>query len=147
MFDNESYLQIFYSMKASFTLFSFLFVFLLISSCGGNQQVDYSEVIVGEWRLKNAGELQRYLPAERGYLLKNAAIVFHEDGTVEAQLMKSQNQEWFTQKGTWEIAEDGTTITIDADGVAFDDELPISFPNERAFYLTSNQLIYHFVKL
>lgn len=135
-------------MKATLTLIFTLFLLLFITSCGNKQQIDYSEVLVGEWRLKNAGELQRYLKGKRNYLLKNAAMVFKDDGTVETQLMLTSNQEWSKQMGTWEVAEDGTSLSLTSDNGPFDEnDLKIEFPNERVFYLTSNKLIYHFVKL
>jgi hypothetical protein len=135
-------------MKATLTLVFTLFLLLFMTSCGNNQKIDYNEVLVGEWRLKNAGELQRYLKGKRNYLLKNAAMIFKEDGIVETQLMLTSNQEWSKQTGTWEVAEDGTSLSLTSDNGPFDENnLKIEFPNERVFYLTSNKLIYHFVKL
>lgn len=137
-------------MQQTFKILIFAFTAFLFTSCG-EKTIDYSDWIVGDWVLKNAGELQRYLPPEtkvkRTFLLKNATISFKSNGTVNTKLMKLDKKNWIEQTGTWEMPERGGAVSIKSDKGPFDDKLEIEFPDERTFYLKSNQLVYHFVKL
>lgn len=134
-------------MKHSILFLLLTSILLFFVACGNDGLPDYREEIVGEWRLKNAGELQRYLKGDRDYLLKNASITFKDDGTVDTQIMLSDNQKWFNQTGTWEMPKEGKLLTLKSDSGPFDDELKIDFTDERTFYLTSNGLAYQFIKL
>ena len=134
-------------MKITFKILLFAFTLLFFTSCGGDKSIDYTEWVVGSWELKNAGELQRFLPSQNSYLLKNATISFAEDGTISAKLMKLDKRSWIEYDGTWEMPEKGEKINIKSNDGPFNDKLEIEFPDERTFFIKSNQLIYHFVKL
>ena len=127
-----------------------LLVAFVITSCGNNDEdIDYRSWIVGEWGLKNSGELERYLKnkTERPYLFKNATILFAADGSIETKLMKLDKKSWITHTGRWEMPKRGKLLSIKSDTGPLRDQLKIDFPDERTFYIRSNGLLYHFVKL
>jgi hypothetical protein len=122
-------------------------VAILLTSCGGEKTTDYTVWLEGDWALKNAGELERILPDRRSYLLVGAQISFAGDGTLTSTMMQLDKKTEIKQTGTWEMPTTGEKITIKSNNGPFDDELKIDFPDERTFFIRSNQLFYHFVKL
>lgn len=129
-------------------LIGMLFSFMLgLSSCNNNQETDYSEKILGEWQLKNTGDLEMHYK-ERPFLLKDATMKFNDDGSIETRMLSSRDKKtWITQTGTWTMPVNGELLSIKANNSPFDDNLEIAFTDERTFYLLSNELEYQFVKL
>ena len=124
----------------------FLVCAFLFIGCGGEDTVDYSEKIIGEWQLKNTGDLQ-IAYTERPFKLKDATMVFNADGTIETRLLSTRNSNtWLTQSGVWEMPINGEIITVKSDDTPFDEPLSIYFSNEQTFEIEHNGLIYVFVK-
>ncbi|MFT5647379.1 MAG: hypothetical protein ACI976_002069, partial [Aureispira sp.] len=72
---------------------------LLFFSCGGdNELTNYKEKLVGEWELKNVGDLQMFY-TERPFLLKNATMLFSSNGTLQTKMQSSSNSK------TWIVEE------------------------------------------
>ena len=134
-------------MKLLFKISLVVFIAGFISSCGNSLAINYRESIVGEWQLKNAGELQRYFRDEKEFVLKNATMVFNNNGTMETRLLKSDKKSWIRQSGEWDMPKEGGLIWIKADKGPLDEKLLIEFADERTFYITSNDLIFQFVKM
>jgi len=128
---------------------------LLFSSCGGDSELtNYKEKLIGEWELKNVGDLQMFY-INRPFLLKNATMTFNSNGTLQTKMQSSSNAKtWIAEEATWSVTQSsnqtlntvGETLTIDSDTGPFDDKIAILFTDERTFYLTLNDLEYQFVK-
>ncbi len=135
-------------MRLTFKLLIFTFLALSFSACSGDDVIDYRETIVGTWELKNTGELQRYLDDDdRPFILNNATMIFDDDGNLTTRLKRLNRKSWIEEKATWEMPAEGEIITIKSEKGPFDDKLEIDFPDERTFYIKSNRLLYHFIKL
>ncbi|MBL4650498.1 MAG: hypothetical protein JKY03_12270 [Aureispira sp.] len=128
---------------------------LLFFSCGGdNELTNYKEKLIGEWELKNVGDLQMFY-IDRPFLLKNATMLFNSNGTLQTKMQSSSNSKtWIVEEATWSVSQSsiktlnkiGETLTIDSDTGPFDDNVSIEFTDERTFYLMLNNLEYQFVK-
>lgn len=131
-----------------FIKFSFLILCAtLFTACGGEETVNYREKIIGEWELKNEGDLQVFFK-NKPFILKKASMLFNEDGTIETKALSSRDKKtWLVQTGTWDMPESGGTLTIKSDDTPFHDGMLIEFTDERTFYITLNELEYQFVKL
>jgi hypothetical protein len=129
---------------------------LLFFSCGNDLELTtYKEKLIGEWELKNVGELQMFYQ-DRPFLLKNATMLFNSNGTLQTKMQSSSNSKTLiVEEATWAVTQSnikklnnmGETLTIDSDTGPFDDNISIKFTDERTFYLVLNDLRYHFVKL
>jgi len=125
-----------------------LILSFLVSACGSDDQsINYRISIVGEWQLKNAGDLQRYFRGQKDFVLKDATMIFKDNGSLTTRLQSSDKKSWIVNEGKWKMPEEAGYITIEATDGPFDDHLPIEFADERTFYITSNDLIFHFVKM
>lgn len=136
-----------------FTLF--LTTSLLFSSCGNDLELtNYKEKLVGEWELKNVGDLQMFYQ-DRPFLLKNATMMFNSNGTLQTKMLSSSNSKtWIVEEATWSVTQSSRKtlnqreiLTIDSDMGPFDDKIAIEFTDERTFYLMLNDLEYQFVKI
>jgi len=109
----------FLTFKSS-SLLHILFAFCCIlqfSSCGQDDTIDYRERLIGEWELKNVGELQTFF-RNRPFMLKSATM-----RTGEYLTIKSDNSPF-----------------NDVLDIYFTDA------NERMFSIILNELEYQFVK-
>jgi len=132
------------------------FITLLFFSCGNDLELtNYKEKLVGEWELKNVGDLQMFYQ-DRPFLLKNATMLFNSNGTLQTKMLSSSNSKtWIVEEATWSVTQSsrktlnkvGEILTIDSDTGPFDDNISIEFTDERTFYLILNDLEYQFVKL
>lgn len=140
-------------------LYIYLFlviISLFLSSCGNdNDLTNYKEKLIGEWELKNVGDLQIFYQ-DRPFLLKNAKMTFRSNGTLETQMQSNNNSKtWIVEEATWSVTQSslktlskiGETLTIKSDTGPFDDNISIEFTDERTFYLLLNDLEYQFVKI
>mgnify|MGYP000067766256 CR=1 FL=1 len=127
---------------------------LLFFSCGDNELTKYKEKIIGEWELKNVGDLQMFYQ-DRPFSLKNATMLFNSNGTLQTRMQSSSNSKtWIVEEATWSVTQSsiktlnkvGETLSIDSDTGPFDDNISIEFTDERTFYLMLNNLEYQFVK-
>ncbi len=119
-----------------------------LSSCNRVQEIDYRECLEGEWRLKNAGDLQRYFMDSKTFVLKDATLKFNSDGTIATKLKKADGSDWLpTESGTWDMPKEAGSILIKSDKGPFNDRLTIEFGDERTFYITSNDIVFHFIKI
>lgn len=135
------------SSKTFLQLFLFTLCCTLFAACGGEDTVNYREKIIGEWELKNEGELQAHFK-NKAFVLKKATMKFDENGVLETKMLSSRDKKtWLVQTGTWDMPEAGGTLTIKADDTPFFDGVVIEFTDERTFYITLNELVYQFVKL
>ena len=129
---------------------------LLFFSCGNDLELtNYKEKLIGEWELKNVGDLQMFYQ-DRPFLLKNATMLFNSNGTLQTQMQSSSNSKTLiveeatgkvTQSSIKKLNNIGETLTIDSDMGPFDDNIAIEFTDERTFYLVLNDLRYQFVKI
>jgi|VirMetMinimDraft_7_1064189.scaffolds.fasta_scaffold114416_1 hypothetical protein len=130
---------------------------LLFFSCGNDLELtNYQEKLIGEWELKNVGELQM-LYQDRPFLLKNATMLFNSNGTLQTKMQSSSNSKtMIVEEATWSVTQSsirktvnkvGETLTIDSDTGPFNDRISIEFTNERTFFLILNDLTYQFVKI
>lgn len=127
----------------------------LFSSCGGDSELtNYKEKLIGEWELKNVGDLQMFYQ-DRPFSLKNASMLFNSNGTLQTRMQSSSNSKtWIVEEATWSVTQSsiktssrtGETLTIDSDTGPFDDNISIEFTDERTFYIMLNDLEYQFVK-
>lgn len=132
------------------------FITLLFFSCGNDLELtNYKEKLVGEWELKNVGDLQMFYQ-DRPFLLKNATMLFNSNGTLQTKMLSSSNSKtWIVEEATWSVTQSsrktlnkvGEILTIDSDTGPFDDNISIEFTDERTFNLILNDLKYQFVKL
>jgi hypothetical protein len=136
-----------------FTLF--VTTSLLFSSCGNDLELtNYKEKLIGEWELKNVGDLQMFYQ-NRPFLLKNATMLFNSNGTLQTKMLSSSNSKtWIVEEATWSVTQSSRKtlnqreiLTIDSDMGPFDDNIAIEFTDERTFYLMLNDLEYQFVKI
>lgn len=149
-------------MYASLSWMSFLrsvvllFVLCGLSSCGGDAEMtNYHEMLLGNWQLNNAGDLQPYFN-NSPFILKDAQMSFLEDGVLETRLLSSRdNKTWITETGTWSVSQSAQidrlvtneSLHLTATNGPFDDEIYIAFEDERTFYIRLNELEYQFVKI
>jgi hypothetical protein len=129
------------------TLFAFCCI-LQFSSCGQDDTINYRDRLIGEWELKNVGELQAFF-RNKPFMLKNATMRFDNNGTIETQMLSSRDKKtWITQTGTWSMPRTGDYLTIKSDNSPFNDVLDIYFTdaNERMFSIMLNELEYQFAK-
>ena len=129
---------------------------LLFFSCGNDLELtNYKEKLIGEWELKNVGDLQMFYQ-DRPFLLKNATMLFNSNGTLQTQMQSSSNSKTLiveeatgkvTQSSIKKLNNIGETLTIDSDMGPLDDNIAIEFTDERTFYLVLNDLRYQFVKI
>ncbi|CAA6807929.1 MAG: Unknown protein [uncultured Aureispira sp.] len=141
--------------KLLFLITLFAVTSLLFPSCGGDSELtNYKEKLIGEWELKNVGDLQMFY-INRPFLLKNATMTFQSNGTLQTKMQSSSNSKtWIAEEATWSVTQSsrkelnkiGETLTIDSDTGPFNDKIAIEFIDERTFYLTLNDLEYQFVK-
>lgn len=123
-----------------------LFLAFVFVGCGGEETIDYSEKIVGEWQLKNTGDLQ-VAYKKRPFKLKDATMAFHSNGTIETRLLSTfDDQTWITQSGIWDMPINGKIVAIKSDDTPFDEPLSIYFRNEQTFEIEHNGFLYVFVK-
>jgi len=137
-----------------FTLFALASLFFF--SCSNDADLtNYKEKLIGEWELKNVGDLQIFYQ-NRPFLLKDANMVFNSDGTLQTKIQSSSNSNtWIVEEATWSVTQSsiktlnkiGETLTIDSEMGPFDDNIAIEFTDERTFYLILNDLEYQFVKI
>lgn len=133
--------------QSLYTIFILSLSFFLLTSCGGEDTINYREKIIGKWELKNEGDLQVYY-TDKPFVLKNASMEFFDNGTIETTLLSSRDKKTLlVQTGTWDMPIEGGTLTIKSDNSPFHDGLLIEFTDERTFYITLNDLEYQFVKL
>jgi hypothetical protein len=127
---------------------------LLFCSCGDNELTNYKEKLVGEWELKNVGDLQIFYQ-DKPFFLKNATMLFNSNGTLQTRMQSSENTKtWIVEEATWSVTQSsiktlnriGETLTIDSDVGPFNDNISIEFTDERTFYIMLNELEYKFVK-
>ncbi|WMX13914.1 MULTISPECIES: hypothetical protein [unclassified Aureispira] len=126
------------------------------SSCGNDLDLtNYKEKLIGEWELKNVGDLQMFYQ-NRPFLLKNASMTFNSNGTLQTKMQSSSNSTtWIVEEATWSVTQSsrkvlnnvGETLTIKSNTGPFDDNIAIEFTDERTFYLTLNDLEYQFIKI
>ncbi len=136
-----------YQLNKPFHFLLMLCCVALFSSCGGEDTINYREKIIGEWELKNVGDLEAKF-RNKPFLLKGASMVFDDDGTIKTSMMSSKDTKiWLTDTGTWSMPTTGEFLTIKADNSPFDDALIIEFTDERTFWITLNELQYQFVKI
>lgn len=115
-------------------------------SCGDGS-IDYREKIIGTWELKNVGDLQNFYHG-KSFLLKNASLIFDDNGTLETKIRSSKNANtWISEKGTWSMPKEGEVLSLKSDNGPFDDDLEIFFTDERTFHIILNDLEYIFIKL
>lgn len=128
---------------------------LFFSACGDNGMTNYHDLLLGTWQLNNAGDLQPYYN-DSPFILKNAQMVFSDDGTLETRLLSSRdNKTWITETGTWSVTQSpnreelvlNESLTIKADNSPFDDILYVQFEDARTLYIELNELGYRFVKI
>lgn len=129
---------------------------LLFSSCGSDVELtNYKEKLIGEWELKNVGDLQMFYQ-NRPFLLKNATMIFNSNGTLQTKTLSSSNSKtWIVEEATWSVTQSsrkllnqtGEILSINSDTGPFNDNIAIEFTDERTFYLTLNDLEYQFVKI
>jgi hypothetical protein len=118
----------------------------IIGSCG-DDSINYREKLIGEWELKNVGELQSFF-RNKAFSIKGATMKFEDSGLVETRMNSSSNiNTWIVQNGTWTMPTTGQVLTIKAEDGPFDDALEIEFLDERTFDLFLNGLRYQFVKM
>lgn len=138
-----------------FLFFALLLGTISLQSCGSDELTNYHDRLIGEWKLSNSGELQPFYN-DKPFILKSATITFNDDGTVETRIINSKDiKTWIVNKGTWSVTQSSTdnklvkneTLTIKSDTGPFDDEMYISFVDERTFFIAINELEYEFVKL
>ena len=127
---------------------------LLFFSCGDNELTNYKDKLIGEWELKNVGDLQIFYQ-EQPFSLKNATMLFNSNGTLETRMQSNSNSKtWIVEEATWSVTQSkintlnkvGEILSIDSDMGPFDDKIAIEFTDERTFYLILNDLEYQFVK-
>lgn len=127
----------------------------LFSSCGDSNLTNYKEKLIGEWELKNVGDLQTHYK-KRPFLLKNATLKFNSNGTLESRMLSNRDKKtWITETATWTVTQSSNnslaqiseTLSIKADKSPFKDDIYIEFTDERTFYISLNELLYQFVKL
>lgn len=134
-------------MKNKFFIYITFFLLLFSFNSCSDDSVDYREKIIGDWELKNIGELQSYY-AKNSFILKNAIISFSDDGKVRSQLTNKKNpKEKIINQGEWEMPKKGGLIRIISEDSPFNDFLKIDFSDERTFFLVLNGIEYQFVKI
>lgn len=123
-----------------------LFIAALFGACQ-DDSIDYREKIIGKWELKNVGDLQRHY-RNQSYVLKNACLIFEENGILQTKLISSTNANtWITEQASWSMPKTGEVLTIKSEMGPFNDGLEIFFTDERTFHIILNDLEYIFVKL
>lgn len=139
-----------------------LIVFLLLltfstlfSSCGNNDLTNYKEKLIGEWELKNVGDLQAFY-RNSPFLLKNATMIFSKNGVLETRMLSNRDKKlWIVENATWSVTQSknstltkiGEVLSIKSDDGPFNDDMLIEFTDERTFYITLNELEYQFIKI
>lgn len=127
----------------------------LFSSCGDNDLTNYQEKLIGEWELKNIGDLQAFYK-NSSFLLKNATMVFSKNGVLETRMLSNRDKKtWIIESATWSVTQSknsmlsrvGEILSIKSDDGPFNDDMAIEFTDERTFYITLNQLEYQFIKI
>lgn len=140
--------------KLHLILIACLLLSSLFSSCGDSELTNYKEKIIGEWELKNVGDLQASYK-NKPFLLKNATMLFNKNGTLETRMLSSRDKKtWITNTGTWSVTQSqninqlaSETLTLKSDDGPFHDDVSIVFTDERTFYISLNELEYQFVKI
>lgn len=133
----------------------FLTISILFSSCGDNDLTNYKEKLIGEWELKNVGDLQVFY-RDSPFLLKNARMFFNKNGVLETRMLSNRDKKtWIIESATWSVTQSknstltrlGETLSIKSDNGPFNDDMTIEFTDERTFYITLNELEYQFIKI
>lgn len=108
-------------------LFPILFLMLLLTAACGRKTVNYKQKMTGIWQVSNVGDILKASGDDMNHnadAIRNATINFQSNGKMIAKIGKLE------QKGTWTVAEDGTALQMKADGIRFDERLPLNFDNE-----------------
>ena len=121
-------------------------IFFFLTNCGDGS-IDYREKIIGKWELKNVGDLQNF-HHQKSYLLKNATLVFNDNGTLETKMRSSKAEKtWISENGTWSMPREGKVLSLKSETGPFKDNLEIFFTDERTFHIILNDLEYIFIKV
>ena len=56
----------------------------IIGSCG-DDSINYREKLIGEWELKNVGELQSFF-RNKSFAIKGASMKFEDSGLIETRM-------------------------------------------------------------
>lgn len=123
-------------------LFYIAALFSLFISC--RKSTDYKEKLTGIWQLNNVPEVLKNSGDDIAYnaeVLRNATIAFESNGSLVTNISKLQ------QKGSWSVSDDGTILKMKAEGLKFDESLPLEFENERTIIIRNNSKKLVFKKL
>ncbi len=125
-----------------YSVFTVLMLLLLWSCGSGDERVDYTQKLTGEWKLVNIPDIMK---AGQGLGnsaedLRQSAIFFHSDGSMDVFLGASN------QKGSWEVSDDGQWLSMKAKGLPFDEKLALAFENERTINILNNGRLFKFKK-
>ncbi len=114
-------------------IFHTIIIAFFIASCG-KKTINYKEKLEGIWQITNVADLLKIAGDDISYnaeSIRNATLAFEPNGTLIANIGKLQ------QKGKWSVAKNGTTIMMKADGLKFDETLPLEFENERTIIISN----------
>ena len=124
-------------------LLSACLILFLLSACGGNKFIDYGEKLVGTWQLSNAPEILKAADAPNysAEELRKSTLIFKPGGKSETMVGKDAGT------GTWEVSTDGSRLTLVSDSMRFEENLALSFENERTIIITNTGKKFIFKKL
>ena len=111
-----------------------IIIAFFIASCG-KKTINYKEKLEGIWQITNVADILKIAGDDMPHnaeAIRNATLAFESNGTLIANIGKLQ------QKGKWSVAKNGTTIMMKADGLKFDETLPLQFENERTIVIHNN---------
>ncbi len=103
-----------------------------MTECSCNRKsINYKEKLRGIWQISNASEILKVkdYPGLKSEDISKGTISFSKNGKILTNIGKLQH------KGTWSVDDDGTALKIKAEGLRFDENIPIAFENERTIVI------------
>ncbi len=131
------------NMKIVSNLLSLIFLIAILSACGKGKSINYKEKLEGVWQLNNAADILKSgdAPPYSAEQLRNSTITFLAGGKLQTSVGNDNGE------GTWDVAHNGSSITLVANNVRFGEELPLNFENERTIVITNTGKKFVFKKI